>query len=104
MIVAEFGGEGEQAMLFSSEKTAVRCLAFLKTRAPTADAVHVLHLVPDGVVEVEVLPWVAVWAVMFPKELAGAAKKVWQHAGEGILSRRAEYCKGVFEMRGFREQ
>ncbi|KAI9775199.1 MAG: hypothetical protein M1839_001387 [Geoglossum umbratile] len=41
---------------------------------------------------------------MFPKELAGAAKKVWQHTGEGISSRRAEYCKGVFKMRGFREQ
>jgi cystathionine gamma-synthase len=29
---------------------------------------------------------------MYPKEHAGVAKQVWQHTGEGISSRRSEFC------------
>ena len=37
-----------------------------------------------------VRPYVS--AVLYPKELWPTAKQFWQHTGEGISSRRAEYC------------
>ena len=35
-------------------------------------------------------------AVIFPKALSKIAKTFWQHTGEGISSRRAEYCHKAF--------
>lgn len=34
----------------------------------------------------------AVSAVLFPHDCFGVAKSFWQHSGEGVSSRRAEYC------------
>ena len=36
-------------------------------------------------------------AVLFPKRYAKIAKAFWQHTGEGISSRRAEYCHKAFD-------
>jgi cystathionine gamma-synthase len=35
-------------------------------------------------------------AVIFPKELFPIAKQYWQHSGDGVSSRRAEFCHGLF--------
>jgi cystathionine gamma-synthase len=32
-----------------------------------------------------------IWACIFPEEQFPVAKQFWQHSGEGISSRRAEY-------------
>ena len=36
-------------------------------------------------------------AVIFPRTLVKVAKAFWQHSGDGISSRRAEYCHKAFE-------
>lgn len=36
-------------------------------------------------------------AVLFPQENADIAKTFWQHSGDGISSRRAEYCHRAFD-------
>jgi cystathionine gamma-synthase len=38
-----------------------------------------------------------VTAVIYPKDLWPAAKSFWQHTGEGIQSRRAEFCQRAFD-------
>jgi cystathionine gamma-synthase len=35
-------------------------------------------------------------AVLFPADQFGIAKSFWQHSGDGVSSRRAEYCHGLF--------
>jgi cystathionine gamma-synthase len=37
-----------------------------------------------------------IWACIFPEEQFPVAKQFWQHSGEGISSRRAEYCQSLF--------
>lgn len=39
----------------------------------------------------------AISAVIFPKELFPIAKQYWQHSGDGVSSRRAEFCHGLFQ-------
>ena len=36
-------------------------------------------------------------AVVFPNEHLPLAKQYWQHSGDGISSRRAEFCHGLFQ-------
>lgn len=36
-------------------------------------------------------------AVLFPSELFHIAKQYWQHTGDGISSRRAEFCHSLFQ-------
>jgi cystathionine gamma-synthase len=36
-------------------------------------------------------------AVLFPKERFSIAKTFWQHSGDGVSSRRAEYCYDLFQ-------
>lgn len=36
-------------------------------------------------------------AVIYPKELFPIAKQYWQHSGDGVSSRRAEFCHGLFQ-------
>jgi cystathionine gamma-synthase len=43
----------------------------------------------------EILPHIS--AVLFPSELWPAAKAFWQHTGEGVQSRRAEFCQRAFD-------
>lgn len=35
-------------------------------------------------------------AVIFPEDLFSVAKQYWQHSGDGVSSRRAEFCHGLF--------
>ncbi|KAH0537580.1 hypothetical protein FGG08_005646 [Glutinoglossum americanum] len=100
-IIAKFGQEGEQAMLFPSAQTASHCLAFLREQSPSAP-LRIMEIIPDIPVDADILPWAAIWAVVFPDKARGLAMKVWQHAGEGISSRRAEWCKEVFARCGFK--
>jgi cystathionine gamma-synthase len=37
-----------------------------------------------------------IWACVFPVDQFPLAKQFWQHTGEGISSRRAEYCQPLF--------
>lgn len=99
-IVARFGKPTQRAMLFPTKKTAQRCLQFIKDKAPAdllAD-LEVLHLVLDVSKESsEALQTVrpAVSAVLYTAEAFPVAKQYWQHSGDGVSSRRAEFCHGL---------
>lgn len=99
-IVDKFGKPGQLAMLFPTKKTAQRCLQFIRDKAPaelTGD-LEVVHLVLDTSKEnSEALQTVrpAVSAVLYPKDAFSVAKQYWQHSGDGVSSRRAEFCHGL---------
>lgn len=101
-IVNVLGKPGEQAMLFPSNRTAARCANFILSKEPSnsSDQVHVIDLVWDrSRAASETLTKVSpsISAVLFPKELFPIAKQYWQHSGEGVSSRRAEFCHSLFQ-------
>jgi len=88
-------------MLFPSHAVAARCVAFIHHQAPQLDSqrVRVIDLVPNPRLRKtgdsrRVSP--AVSAVVLPQENFPVAKAFWQHSGEGISSRRADYCHKLF--------
>ena len=103
-IVQRHGAPTEKAFLFPSPAVAARCVQFLKDQVPrlTAHSVRTVDLYPNAC-----FPNVAgksggaytkpiVSAVLFPQDHAKIAKTFWQHSGDGISSRRAEYCHHAF--------
>ena len=102
-IVGAYGSlDIEKAMLFPTISCAARCQKFLQKQNPQDDhsTVRVLELVPNSEkpidpVSIRVLPRVV--AVIYPKRLWPTAKAFWQHTGEGIQSRRAEFCQQAFD-------
>ena len=94
--------ETEKAMLFPTVRCASRCVDFLQQQNPQDDhsTIRVLELVPSpeksATLSVDrVLPRTV--AVIYPKQLWPTAKAFWQHTGEGISSRRAEFCQQAFD-------
>lgn len=101
-IVNTLGLPGQKAMLFPSNRTAQRCVSFIRSREPSIspDQVNVIDLVWDrSRATSETLTKVSpsISAVMFPTDLFPIAKQYWQHSGDGISSRRAEFCHGLFQ-------
>ncbi|EKD15097.1 uncharacterized protein L3040_003702 [Drepanopeziza brunnea f. sp. 'multigermtubi'] len=101
-IVKQNGRPDQQAMLFPSTRTAQRCVAFMHSRDPaiTADQIHLVDLVLDlSRTNSEILKKLSpsISAVIFPKDLFSLAKQYWQHSGEGVSSRRAEFCHGLYQ-------
>ncbi|KAI1773708.1 PLP-dependent transferase [Hypoxylon cercidicola] len=101
-IVAEHGIPGQQAMLFPTRKTANRCLQFIRDKAHPSALVDIglLHLVLDPAKKTpdvlqSIMPSIS--AVLFTAEAFPFAKQYWQHSGDGISSRRAEFCHGLFK-------
>ncbi|KAF2737923.1 cystathionine gamma-synthase-like protein [Polyplosphaeria fusca] len=101
-IVSKHGHHGEETMLFPSHAIAVRCVEFFKRQAPEMDPtqLRILDLVPNSPQarqeEFDIIsPKVS--AVFFPQNTFPIAKSFWQHTGDGISSRRAEYCHGLFQ-------
>lgn len=99
-IVDAFGHSAQQAMLFPGRRTALRCMAFIKEKAPLAlqDRLDLLHLVldashPDAAPLKPLHPTVS--AVLFLPDAFPYAKQYWQHSGDGISSRRAEFCHSL---------
>jgi cystathionine gamma-synthase len=100
-IVQKYGYPGERALLLPSHVVASRCLDWFHRQAPqlAPQKVRIVDLVPvattagSEAVE-EVSP--CIFAILFPQEHFGIAKQFWQHSGDGISSRRAEYCHNLF--------
>ncbi|KKY21592.1 putative cystathionine gamma-synthase [Phaeomoniella chlamydospora] len=86
-------------MLFPSRKTSSMCKQFLNTKLPglDPDAVRILILqtsqnAGDNVGDNTLQSInVALYCVLYPAEHAAVAKQVWQHTGDGVSSRRAEF-------------
>ncbi|KFX86923.1 hypothetical protein V490_08729 [Pseudogymnoascus sp. VKM F-3557] len=101
-IVKIYGKDGEQAMLFPGPRTANRCLEFVLRTAPTLSqtSIRIVDLVLDPkqtTSESLKIAAPSVSAVIFPKEFFSVAKQYWQHSGDGISSRRGEFCHGLLQ-------
>jgi cystathionine gamma-synthase len=87
-------------MLFPTRQIANRCAAFVRSRAQAADAADlaVVNLVVDSASpEAKALQLFcpAVSAVLVSDTAFPVAKQYWQHTGDGVSSRRAEFCHGL---------
>ncbi|KJZ70401.1 Cystathionine gamma-synthase [Hirsutella minnesotensis 3608] len=99
-IVAVYGQVGHHSMLFPTPGAAARCLDFIKQRSPIDASTHLgsVHLVldttkPSSQLLRQLRPRLS--AVLFPQQSYAVAKQYWQHTGDGISSRRAEFCLGL---------
>ncbi|KAF1807460.1 pyridoxal phosphate-dependent transferase [Mucor lusitanicus] len=97
-LVAKFGKEGDAGMLFPSHKVAEQCRSFMKR----------YYSEPTGTVriaEFEIAPLhasnelqpVPIHIVLFPQDAFPIAKQFWQHSGDIISSRMAEYCLRIMD-------
>jgi cystathionine gamma-synthase len=98
-IVDKHGRSGEAAMLFPTHAIASRCRDFFGRVVPKVE-VQIVDLVPSAEKErsedlAVISPKVS--AVLFPQEHFSIAKQFWQHSGDGVSSRRAEYCHHLFQ-------
>ncbi|GJC87328.1 cystathionine gamma-synthase [Colletotrichum liriopes] len=101
-LVSQYARTGQKAMLFPTPRSARRCLAFVKKHAEafiTADA-GVLDFGLD--ISKDVSPLLrslapTVSAVVYSPEVFPIAKQYWQHTGDGVSSRRAEFCHGLLK-------
>jgi cystathionine gamma-synthase len=88
-------------MLFPTHVTAARCKDFFVTQEPAlGQHVRIIDLVPISEKArseefASISPKIS--AVLFPENHLKIAKAFWQHSGDGISSRRAEYCLSQFE-------
>ncbi|MCJ1311025.1 hypothetical protein MMC25_004695 [Agyrium rufum] len=107
------GKPGEAAMLFPSLRAAERCKAFVIKQSVaikplseetyelrSKEDIHILHLVllKDDDSEAATESNVSLMtAVFLPSELYHVAKAFWQHTGEGVSSRRADFCAILYK-------
>ncbi|TPX18120.1 uncharacterized protein E0L32_002629 [Thyridium curvatum] len=100
-ITEKHGRPGQQAMLFPTEAAASRCLRFMQARSPSRpDLLDSMHFgldlsKPDAAPLKSLAP--AISAVLFHQDDFPLAKQYWQHSGEGVSSRRAEFSHGLFK-------
>ncbi|EFQ30135.1 cystathionine gamma-synthase [Colletotrichum graminicola] len=91
---------GQRAMLFPDKAIAQRCIDFLHAHAPAQvlDGLDTVHLVLDvSNPEADSLKLISptVSGVLFHPDAFPYAKQFWQHSGDGVSSRRAEFCHGL---------
>jgi cystathionine gamma-synthase len=90
-----------EAMLFPTKAVARRCVRFMKERAPSETLRHLevvnlaLDLASPLSRPLEPLG-PAISAVLCLPAAFPYAKEYWQHTGDGISSRRAEFCHRLF--------
>ena len=103
-IVQKHGGSNEEAFLFPSHAVASRCVAFFRSQASLVDpqkSLRILDLYPNSnLLEEEPRSTGSrpiISAVIFPRDQLKIVKTFWQHSGDGISSRRAEYCHKAYD-------
>lgn len=98
-VVCRFGGPEDAAMLFPSVKTASRCQQFIISKIPENEAptVRIVNLVMCPRLDIQDSSHIVsrLSCVIYPNKYGKIAKQVWQHSGDGISSRRSEYCLGA---------
>ncbi|CAG8950865.1 hypothetical protein HYFRA_00003082 [Hymenoscyphus fraxineus] len=101
-IVNKHGKPGQSAMLFPTHRTARGCVKFMlqKESSISINQLEIFGLVLDKSKQIpdslsKLSPSIS--AVVFPQELFPVAKQYWQHSGDGVSSRRAEFCHGLFQ-------
>lgn len=86
----KFGTIGESAMLFPSSACAQRCREFLIEKGGREKRVHVVEvrdISPSATADIAG----SLCCVLYETSLSSIAKQYWQHTGEGISSRLADY-------------
>ena len=97
-VLRRYGRPGERTMLFPSPATGERCQRFLLAKAEGVrpDDVRIVNLLPTVGHENTVLEnqtaLSCLSCILFPKRVYNESKQVWQHLGDGISSRRGEFC------------
>jgi cystathionine gamma-synthase len=97
-VLSRYGKDNQSAMLFPSRATASRCWQFLLDREPslTSETVHIISLIPsvegNGIIQETENVISSLFCVLFPNQFSKLARQVWQHSGDGISSRRGEFC------------
>lgn len=97
-IEQKYGRTNEKAMIFPSYIIAKRCRQFIYEKSDKKPAVRLLQLStpgPKSEEEKSTVVATSIGVVFFPVSVASLAKNYWQHAGEGISSRLAEYLLGT---------
>ncbi|CAD6503127.1 BgTH12-02796 [Blumeria graminis f. sp. triticale] len=89
------------ALLLPSSRAAKRCMEFLQSAKSMIlpDHFQQLDFVLDhSKTNLEALKRLSpsISAVFFPAEAFTTAKKYWQHTGEGVSSRKVEFCHKLF--------
>ena len=97
-ILKIFGKTGEKVMLFPSPASAKRCQRFFYEKVETISvtSVRLLNLEPKLNSKMSDITLSGLYCVFFPKEHFPTAKQVWQHSGDGISSRRADFLLKAF--------
>jgi cystathionine gamma-synthase len=87
--------EEEAATLFPSPKTASVCRSFILSRIPSEESqrIRIVNFVTAPHTESRSQTIRSrLSCVIYPAEYTSIAKQVWQHSGNGISSRRGEFC------------
>ena len=107
LILQRCGTVNESAMLFPCSGAVSRFRDFIYRHGNDEDAAAVRH-VQYTLANEKTVPSVArtaqLSAALYPRGCGALAKTFWQHTGEGISSRRAEYCMKLLEQGLLREQ
>lgn len=90
-LVKNYGRKGECAMIFGSQYAAKRSREFLQKREPGVRP-RILELnPPKSPIKSEDPFQATIWAILCPEQYMPLLKQYWQHTGEGISSRHAQY-------------
>ncbi|KAJ4291503.1 Cystathionine gamma-synthase [Collariella sp. IMI 366227] len=101
-IVARFGTPGSKAFLFPTRQIAARGVCFVKGRAPPeiAASLDTISLVLDKTnPATESLKPLCpeIHAILISQDGFSFVKQYWQHTGDGVSSRRAEFCHSLLK-------
>ncbi|KAG5987842.1 hypothetical protein E4U52_007170 [Claviceps spartinae] len=100
-IVSVHGSASQKVLLFPSPEAAKRCIDFVDRAQPSSSQqIGILELVLDPSKPISLLmkklsPTIS--AVFLPEHSYAVARQYWQHTGDGISSRRAEFCHDLFK-------
>ena len=105
-LVKEHGHPEEKAILFPSRRIAEQCREFVEKKRDSEShevtpqshhgVLRILDLGPCDASLASGSDHLALSAVLLPQELFGIASSFWQHTGEGISSRRAQFLHQAF--------
>jgi cystathionine gamma-synthase len=89
-------------MVFPSHSVASRCVDFLRCQVPLlgTNNVRIVELVPNSHSNSErknTQTSAKICAVLLPEHCFKVAKVFWQHSGEGVSSRQAEFAHRAYE-------
>ncbi|KAI8993457.1 pyridoxal phosphate-dependent transferase [Pilobolus umbonatus] len=97
-LVDKFGQEGDAGMLFPTYKIAEQCRSFMDRyyRNPTG-TIRIVEFKIASIIPAAEQSKVSVYIILFPKDAFPIAKQFWQHTGDTVSSRMAEYCLRILD-------